>query len=198
MVASLLTGLLTGLTLIVALGAQNAFVLRQGLLRQHVTTVVGISLTLDAVLILVGTAGMGALVTRHPGAVRGVTVVGAIYLLGYGALALRRAVRGADPQTVGPAPGRGSVALTTTALALLNPHVYLDTVVMLGAMANTHGDARWAFAAGAVLASLTWFVALGYGATRLSGTLSSARAWRIIDLVIALTMAALALTLLMG
>ncbi|WP_415830709.1 LysE/ArgO family amino acid transporter, partial [Janibacter anophelis] len=152
--------MLTGLTLIVAIGAQNAFVLRQGIRREHLGPVVLICIAADAMLIGLGTAGVGALVSGHPGLVRVVTWLGAAYLVGYGLVALRRAARPEGMVATAPA-SRGSVVATTLAITFLNPHVYLDTVLMLGSIANGHGDQRWAFAGGAAVGSAVWFTALG-------------------------------------
>ena len=143
MIVSAVAGLLTGLTLIIAIGAQNAFVLRQGIRREHLAPVVLICIAADTLLIALGTAGVGALVSDHPGAVRVVTWLGAAYLVGYGLVALRRAASPTGLDAAAPA-GRGSVIATTLAITFLNPHVYLDTVLMLGSIANGHGEQRWA------------------------------------------------------
>jgi L-lysine exporter family protein LysE/ArgO len=192
------TGLMSGLALIVALGAQNAFVLRQGIRREHVGVVVALCAVSDAVLILGGTAGIGALVSRFPEALDVLRWGGAAYLTWW---AVRSFVSALKPSSVtAEAPrSRGSVIATTLALTYLNPHVYLDTVVLLGSLANQHGtDARWIFALGAVVGSVVWFSALGYGARALSGVLSSPRTWRVVDLVIGVVMLALAVNLVRG
>jgi L-lysine exporter family protein LysE/ArgO len=189
------SGLVTGLALIVAIGAQNAFVLRQGIRREHIGAVVLLCMAGDAALILAGTAGVGALVSRFPAALDVLRWAGAAYLVWFAARSFLAAVR---PSSLTPdAPrSRGSVIATTLALTLLNPHVYLDTVVLVGSLANQHGhDARWIFAAGAVTASVAWFSGLGYGARALSGVLNRPRTWRIVDLVIGVVMLALAVTL---
>ena len=188
---TLLAGMVTGLALIVAIGAQNAFVLRQGIRREHVAVVVALCAGADALLILAGTAGVGAIVQDHPTAIRDITWVGAIYLAGYALLALRRAVR---PQglTESAPVSKGSVVLTTLALTFLNPHVYLDTVVMLGSIANSHGDQRWVFAGGAVLGSIVWFTGLGLGARALARPLARPGTWRVVDGVIGMAMIGLA------
>lgn len=184
-------GLGTGLSLIIAIGAQNAFVLRQGLRREHVLPVVAVCALSDAVLILAGVTGVGALVDRFPAALTAVRLGGAAFLVCYGALALRRAVVGGNQL---PAEGGGtrplrSVVLTCVALTWLNPHVYLDTVVLLGSVANSHGPTgRWWFAAGAVAASVTWFGALGYGARLLSTLFARPSAWRVLDVAIGVMM----------
>lgn len=200
---SFFSGLGLGLSLIIAIGAQNAYLLRQGIRREHVLTVVVICTVSDAVLILAGVAGLGYLIERVPWLVVAAQWLGAAFLLVYGVLAGVRALRGSAEGLTPDAPdarpsGNGrlpAVALTTLALTWLNPHVYLDTVLMLGSIAATHGSARWVFATGAITASILWFTALGYGARRLSGRLSTPRAWQILDGVIAVIMIGLAATL---
>lgn len=191
------TGFLTSFTLIAAIGAQNAFVLRQGIRREHVLPVVALCTVSDLVLIIAGIAGFGALIAAHPDVVTVARLGGATFLVGYGLLAARRALR---PGTLTPsetAPARlASVLLTCLALTFLNPHVYLDTVVLLGALANEHKDARWTFGVGAVTASVVWFTSLGFGATRLSGVFAKPTTWRILDGVIAVMMIGLALAIL--
>ncbi|MCP3753776.1 LysE/ArgO family amino acid transporter [Streptomyces sp. TBY4] len=195
-----LAGFGTGLSLIVAIGAQNAFVLRQGVRRQSVLAVVAICALSDAALIALGVAGVGAFVTAWPPALTLVGLVGGAFLIGYGVLAARRVLR-PDPDAAlaadapGGAPGSASASasarravLTCLAMTWLNPHVYLDTVLLLGSLAAGRGDLRWAFGAGAVLASLTWFGALGYGARLLSGPLGRPAAWRALDGLVAATM----------
>ena len=167
MIDSFFAGLALGLSLIIAIGAQNLFVLRQGLKRQHVLLIATICTLSDAVLIAVGVSGIGALLNALPGLIGVVRWVGAAFLVGYGLLALRRAFLPAPDglAAVGtastPTPGARTTAtvtrtrtvvLTVLALTWLNPHVYLDTVFLLGSIATTHGDQRWVFAAGAMLA----------------------------------------------
>ncbi|MCC9198289.1 LysE/ArgO family amino acid transporter [Arthrobacter sp. zg-Y820] len=192
------TGLLTGLGLIVAIGAQNAFVLRQGIRREHVAAVVVLCAASDAVLILAGTAGIGTLVDRFPQVLDILRWGGAVYLAWF---AVRSFMSALKPSVLtGQAPrSRGSVISTTLALTFLNPHVYLDTVVLLGSLANQYGEAaRWIFAAGAVLGSILWFSGLGYGARALSGALSRPRTWQVLDLLIGVVMLALAVKLVLG
>ncbi|MGY1749860.1 LysE/ArgO family amino acid transporter [Modestobacter sp. SYSU DS0511] len=191
------SGLGLGLSLIIAIGAQNAFVLRQGLRAEHVAAVVAVCLVSDVVLIAAGTAGAGALVTRVPELLVVVCFAGAAFLLGYGVLAARRALR---PAALLPADGgaRSSLAaVVTTSLALtwLNPHVYLDTVVLLGSLASTWSEQRWWFAAGAALGSAVWFTGLGYGARLLRPVFARPAAWRVLDALIAVVMVSLALSL---
>ncbi|MGW1767861.1 LysE/ArgO family amino acid transporter [Streptomyces sp. NPDC002073] len=190
--AAAIAGFGTGLSLIVAIGAQNAFVLRQGVRRHAVLAVVAICAVSDALLITLGVAGVGAAVTAWPAALTVVGLAGGAFLLTYGVLAARRALRPAAEGGLtaqGPAAGsaRGAV-LTCLAMTWLNPHVYLDTVLLVGSLASDRGDQRWAFGVGAVLASLIWFTTLGYGARLLSGLLSRPAAWRVLDGLVAATM----------
>ena len=194
------TGFLTGLTLIIAIGAQNAFVLRQGLLRSHVVVVVAICALSDLVLIVAGVAGVGTIIEEAPVAITVVRWLGVAFLTWYGVSSLLRA-RQPDSlrAATGGAAGRRTAVVTAVALTWLNPHVYLDTVLLLGSIANQHdGDGRWWFAAGAGVASIVWFTGLGYGARRASGVLSSARAWQVLDVLIGLTMLAIAAMLAVG
>jgi len=193
------TGLLTGLALIVAIGAQNAFVLRQGVRREHVGAVVLVCMASDAVLILAGTAGVGALVQAVPWLLEVLRWGGALYLLWFAVSSLRAALRPQGLVAEQAPRTAGSVIATTLALTWFNPHVYLDTVVLLGSIANQHGpDARWVFAAGAVAASILWFTTLGYGARLLARVLADPKAWRVVDVVIAVVMAVLAVRLIAG
>lgn len=246
----MIAGLGLGLSLIVAIGAQNAFLLRQGLRREHVTPVVIVCAASDVALYVVGAAGFGTIATRIPWLIDVVRWAGAAFLIGYGALAARRALRsdgsalrpatdddpgsaeaatsatpgagaasdaaervgagGGSPDGAGasgPSAGRGPVAVArragmrtvvVTALALtwLNPHVYLDTVFLAGSVAAAQGEGRWAFVLGASVASITWFTALGYGARALGRWLSTPRAWRVLDAVIAVVMVAIGISLL--
>ncbi|GAA1807401.1 LysE/ArgO family amino acid transporter [Agromyces neolithicus] len=274
MFSSALAGLGLGLSLIVAIGAQNVFVLRQGIRREHVFAVAAICALSDLTLIMVGVSGIGAVLQSVPWLVDVIRWVGAAFLVGYGVLAARRAfkpggealvadeveggldtARAADgsggldtargaystdgmargaystdgtargaystdgmargaystdaksvasgtsaavivPTRTRPARSTLTVAvLTCLALTWLNPHVYLDTVFLLGSVANTHGEGRWAFAAGAGVASIVWFFGLAYGARLLGGVLASRRAWRVLDALIALVMVTLGVML---
>jgi L-lysine exporter family protein LysE/ArgO len=198
--AAALAGLGLGLSLIVAIGAQNAFVLRQGLRREHVAAVVVVCALSDVVLILAGVAGTGAVLERVPWLVTVVRVAGALFLAGYAVLAARRALRPAVLAADAGGSRSGLAAVLTTALALtwLNPHVYLDTVLLLGSIAGTHGADRWWFAAGACTASALWFTGLGVGARALRPVFARPAAWRVLDGVIAVVMAGLAVSLLVG
>lgn len=193
----MVVGFVTGLTLILAIGAQNAFVLRQGLRREYVLLVVLVCAAADAVLITAGIAGLGALVAAHPVVVGVTKYGGAAFLLAYAALAGRRAIRprGMTASNRAPATLR-AVLLTCLGFTFLNPHVYLDTVILLGSLANQHGDGRWTYGIGAVLASFTWFSALGYGARGLGRFFERPQSWRVLDGVIAVVMAGLAVNLL--
>lgn len=214
MLAPLLAGLGLGFSLIVAIGAQNLFVLRQGLRREHVFVVAAICAASDALLIALGVSGVGFVLQAVPWLVDVVRWAGAAFLVTYGVLAARRAWRPSDrglevDAASGEAPAGASprppatatrtrllpVVLTCLALTWLNPHVYLDTVFLLGTVANTHGDQRWLFAAGAMAASFVWFFGLAFGARYLGRWLSTPRAWRILDAVIAVVMIALGVSL---
>ncbi|MGW1589675.1 LysE/ArgO family amino acid transporter [Streptomyces sp. NPDC002386] len=183
----------TGLSLIVAIGAQNAFVLRQGVRRDAVLAVVGICALSDALLIALGVGGVGAVVVAWPGAVRAVGITGGAFLLCYGALAARRVLRPGDGlRAEGEAAGsRRRAVLTCLAMTWLNPHVYLDTVFLLGSLAADRGPLRWTFGLGAALASLFWFAVLGFGARLLGRVLARPTAWRVLDGLVAVTMLAL-------
>lgn len=200
MLLAALAGLGFGLSLIIAIGAQNAFVLRQGLRREHVLPVVAICALSDAALIAVGVGGLGTLVQLAPWLIVVVRIGGAVFLLCYGFLAARRALRPSKLVTdeSGASTPLWPTVLTALALTWLNPHVYLDTVVLLGSVAGTHGDDRWWFAAGAIVASFGWFSALGFGARLLRPLFAKPMSWRVLDAVIALVMAAIAVSLVIG
>ncbi|QAY71530.1 LysE/ArgO family amino acid transporter [Xylanimonas protaetiae] len=197
-----LSGLGFGLSLIVAIGAQNLYVLRQGLRREHVGAVVAICAASDAILISAGVAGAGALLDAVPWLGTAMRWGGAAFLLAYAALAARRSLHPGDDalraDDAGLRTGLLTVVGTTAALTWLNPHVYLDTLVLMGSVAAGHGDGRWWFAVGAVLASVTWFAALGYGARLLRPLFARPAAWRVLDGGVALVMTAIAVGLLVG
>jgi len=185
----LIVGFLASFTLIAAIGAQNAFVLRQGIRREHVLPVVALCTVSDMALIAAGIAGVGAVINAHPAAVDIAKVGGALFLFGYGLLAARRAWRPSSLTPSDAAPARlAGVLVTCLALTFLNPHVYLDTVVLLGTLANAHRDERWLFGIGAITASAVWFFSLGLGARRLTGLFAKPLTWRILDGLIAATM----------
>lgn len=198
MISTLAVGAASGLSLIVAIGAQNAYVLRQGLAREHVLPVVAICAISDVLLITAGVAGLGSVVTRAGWALELARWFGVAFLTWYGVKTLWSALRpdGAALSTGGhTAPTRGSAVAKVTALTWLNPHVYLDTVLLLGALATRQGDGRWWFALGAGLASIAWFALLGFGARALAPLLTGPRSWQILDLLIAGTMFAIAIRL---
>ena len=200
MLDSAAAGLLTGLSLIIAIGAQNAFVLRQGLAREHVTPVVVICAVSDLVLILAGVAGIGTVIRQAGWVIDAVRWLGVAFLSWYGVTSLlhaRRATR-LDADAAESLSLRSAV-LRVTALTWLNPHVYLDTLLLLGSVANTHGHGgRWWFAAGASLASVLWFSGLGFGARLASPLLARPRAWQVLDVLIGLTMLGIAVMLALG
>lgn len=199
-IAPLLAGLGAGLSLIVAIGAQNAFVLRQGIRREHIFGVVLVCASSDAVLIFAGVAGVGALVSTAPWVLVVARWAGAAFLVAYAGLALRRALRPAA-LAIGEtsSASRASVLGTAVALTWLNPHVYLDTMVLLGTIASAQGEhARWIFGAGAVLGSMIWFPLLGYGARVLARFFARPSSWRALDCLVALIMVVVAAGLLFG
>ena len=199
----MLLGFGASLTLIVAICAQNAYLLRLGVegRGRMLVTVVLICAISDAVLIGAGVAGIGAVIEAAPAAIDVVRIFGAIFLISYGVMAARRALR-PEGLTIEDSPASASmkaVVLTTLALTWLNPHVYLDTVMLLGSIANQHGETdRWWWALGAVIASFTWFFLLGYGARLLKPLFAKPAAWRVLDCLIALIMITLGVTLIIG
>ncbi len=197
---ALAAGLLTGLSLIVAIGAQNAFVLRQGMLRQSVGPVVVICSASDLVLIAAGVAGIGAIVQHAPTALTVVRWLGVVFLTAYGVRSLWRARHaGALTAAGAEAPRLRGAVVQATALTWLNPHVYLDTVLLLGSIAAHHGPTgKWWFAVGAGAGSILWFTGLGYGARLLSPVLARPRAWQVLDVLIGLTMLTIAFQLSRG
>jgi L-lysine exporter family protein LysE/ArgO len=194
-----LAGLQFGLSLIVAIGAQNTYVLRQGIARAHVPTVVVICAVSDVILIAAGVAGLGAVIGHHHGLLLTVRVVGAAFLFGYAALAARRALRPGRKSADGPAATSAWPAVVATCLAFtwLNPAVYLDTVVLLGSVAATGPDPWW-FGGGAALASIAWFAGLGFGARLLAPVFRRPGAWRALDVFVAVVMAVTAARVLVG
>ncbi len=192
------TGFALGLTLIVAIGAQNAFVLRQGLRREHVGSIVLFCAVADALLIAAGVAGLATLLGHRPALAAALTAGGALFLAVYGLRALWRAARpGALHAGSGtPPPSRSAALAQAAAFTLLNPHVYLDTVLLVGSVGASQGEARGWFVAGAATASALWFSALGYGARLLAPVFARPRAWQVLDALIGLTMLAIAALLL--
>ncbi len=193
---AILPGLLTGLSLIVAIGAQNAFVLRQGLLRKHVFVIVLICALSDALLIALGVLGLGSLISALPWLLEVIRWVGVAFLVWYGSSSLRRFVKQDSLKAAESSVGSIKQAVVTTlALTFLNPHVYLDTVIFIGGIANQFGDQKWWFALGAVTSSFLWFFSLGFGASKASVLVSKPVFWKILDVFIAAVMFSLAITL---
>lgn len=195
-----LTGLTTGLALIAAIGAQNAFVLRQGIRREHIGLVVAICAVSDALLIALGTAGIGGIVQHAPWLLDVLRWGGVEYLVWFAVRSFRSALRpqGLHASDAPRAATIASVSVTTLSLTYLNPHVYLDTVLMLGNVANQHGDLRWVVAAGAMLGSVLWFTALGLGARVLAKPLDRPSTWRVVDVFVGVVMLLVALKLALG
>jgi L-lysine exporter family protein LysE/ArgO len=192
-----------GASLIIAIGAQNAFVLRQGLRRRHVLVAVSICVLVDAALISLGVAGFGSLVGLFPAILDVAALSGAAFLVVYGALALRAAVATESLRVDdGPEPVQASmtpVVLAALAVSLLNPHVYLDTVVLLGSVAvQFPAPERLSFALGAISASFLWFFSLGFGARLLAPLFARPVSWRVLDGGIALVMWSIAFSLVRG
>ena len=201
MVVPFATGFGTGFSLILAIGAQNAFVLRQGLLRQHVFWICSFCAVSDAVLIALGVAGMGTIASAAPWLLDVLTWGGAAFLVGYGALSFHRAfapgaLRAADRGV----QSLGAALALTLAFTWANPHVWLDTVGLIGAVStNFRGeDAKAAFAAGAIIASFVFFFGLGYGARLLAPVFARPRAWTVLDIAIGLVMWAIAASLVLA
>lgn len=193
-----MSGLLLGGSLIVAIGAQNAFILRHGLLRQHVFILCLICALSDAALIGLGVAGLGAIISSSEILIAVVTLGGAAFLAVYAFMAMRRAFSPSALKAAKSGPGSLKAAvLTCLAFTFLNPHVYLDTVLLVGGLSARHeGTARLAFALGAMSASFLWFFGLGYGARVLEPLFARPSAWRVLDGLIALVMALLSASLL--
>ncbi|MGB3461686.1 LysE/ArgO family amino acid transporter [Rhodanobacter lindaniclasticus] len=197
--APALAGFIASAGLIVAIGSQNAFVLRQGLLQRNVGLVVATCALGDIALISCGVAGVGALVREWPALLGALRFGGALFLTVYGVMAAKRAWRGSG----GLAPGvEGEksgwlVLLACLAFTFLNPHVYLDTMILLGSLSTRYpGGTQWAFAVGACIASVTWFSTLGYGSRLLLPVFRNPMAWRALDALVAVFMISLALLLL--
>lgn len=199
LLAAFARGFAIGAGLIVAIGAQNAFVLERGLVRNHVFAVCLVCALSDAMLIAAGVAGLGVLIASAPQLILWVTIGGAAFLFGYAALALRRAFapEALQARGNGRALGLASAIATCLGLTFLNPHVYLDTVVLVGSLSAGYegADLRVAYGGGAVAASFVWFFALGYGAGYLAPLFARPVAWRILDTAIAAVMATIAIGL---
>lgn len=197
-ITAFLKGIGLGGSLIVAIGSQNAYLLRQALKREFVFTCIVICVLCDVVLIGAGVAGMGQLIVEAPGLLFWIKIAGAAFLFWYGLRAARSAI---DPSIMNtsdaaPASDRRTVVAAMLAFSLLNPHVYLDTVVLLGSIGGQQpGNGRLYFALGAMLASLLWFSSLGIGARYLTPVFANPKAWQILDGIIAFVMWALAISL---
>lgn len=198
--AASIAGLGFGLSLIVAIGAQNAFVLRQGLRKEHVFVIVAICAISDALLIAIGVAGLGAIIQQLQWLLLIIELIGGGFLVSYGVMAAKRAIK---PEALNADTGGAKLSLkaavgTALALTYLNPHVYLDTVLLLGSIAGTYEQNRWWFAAGAMLGSVLWFSLLGFGARVLGPVFKKATAWRILDVIISAVMLILGISLLVS
>lgn len=186
------TGFMTSFALVAMIGAQNTMVLRQGIRRDHVRLVVLLCILSETLLIVSGTAGIGILVQHHPWVMAALTWIGAAYLVGYAVMSFRSAAHPRAMTVEGTSSWR-TVVLTVLGATYLNPQTYLDTMVLLGALANRFEDpGRWVFTAGALTASALWFVVLGFGARALSGPLRRPRTWRWIDAGVGVVMLGLA------
>lgn len=192
----LIAGLLAGLSLIIAIGAQNAFVLRQGLAKQHVLVIVTLCSLSDALLILLGVLGLGAAIQSAPVVLDVIRWLGVAYLIWFGISSLRKGYKSEKLQVAGSGEMKlRKTVLTTLSLTFLNPHVYLDTVIFLGGLSHQFGTQTAMFTVGAISASFIWFFSLGFGAAKLSPLMAKPIFWKILDASIALIMFGLALTL---
>jgi L-lysine exporter family protein LysE/ArgO len=189
-------GLLTGLSLIIAIGAQNAFVIRQGLSRSHVLLVVLICATSDALLIFLGTGGLGTVIQSKPDLLEFIRWFGVLYLTWFGAKSVRSVLSHQSLEVgEGTTSSKKAVILSVLGFTFLNPHVYLDTVILLGSIANQFEEDRWYFALGASLGSVLWFSAIGFGAKAASRFMSRPVFWKILDSLIAIVMFSVAIFL---
>lgn len=195
------SGFLLSAGLIMAIGAQNAYVLRQGLRREHVGVAVLAAAVCDAILIMIGVGGFGAIIAANPDWMAVARYGGAAFLLWFGARAMRHAIRGQAMHIDRHGSGltRRQVLLAALAFSILNPHAWLDTVVLIGSVGSQQAeDVRLIFGAGAVTASFVWFAALGYGARVLVPLFEQPVAWRVLDAVVALILWSIAVVLLRG
>ncbi len=200
MVEAALAGFFLSISLILAIGAQNAFVLRQGLRREHVAAVVAVCAISDALLIAAGVAGFGTIAAHLPWFGAAMRWLGVAFLLVYGALRFRAALQGGEalrPSATAAAP-LGQVLATCLLLTWANPHVYLDTVVLLGSVSAQYAPYGAVFAGGAAVASFTFFGALGFGARLLAPLFAQPRAWVVLEVVVGLTMWVIAAGLAFG
>ena len=188
-----LPGFFAGLGLIVAIGAQNAFVIRQGLTRQHVFVVVAICAIADAALIALGIAGLGAIIQGLPWLLEGVRWFGVAYLTWFGIKSIRSAFKNEVMDISGAqTTSLKKVVAAVLGFTLLNPHVYLDTVILLGSISNQFAEDRWVFGFGAMTASIVWFSSIGFGARAASRFMSKPIFWRVLDSLIAVVMFSIA------
>lgn len=197
MTSAFLPGFFLSLSLILAIGAQNAFVLRQGLRQQHVFAVCLVCAVSDAILIAAGVAGFSLASHALPWLEPVLRYGGALFLLAYAARSLRSALRNHGSLTPSgrQAAGLGATLATCLAFTWLNPHVYLDTVVLLGSISSQYDGHKAAFALGAMAASFTFFFTLGFGARLLRPVFASQTAWRVLDVLVGIAMLAIALKL---
>ena len=191
-----LPGVLTSMSLIMAIGAQNAFVIRQSLTRQHVLPLVLICAIADATFIALGIAGLGAVIQGLPWLLEILRWFGVAYLTWFGINSLRSAFKG-EALDAGTAESKTlkQVVISVLGFTFLNPHFYLDTVILLGSIGNSFGEEKWVFAAGATLGSIIWFFSIGYGARAASRFMSKPIFWKVLDITIACIMFAIAILL---
>ena len=190
---AIIPGLLTGFSLIIAIGAQNAFVIRQGLTKKFVLLTVLICAFSDALLIALGATGLGALIKSNKNVLEFVRWFGVAYLIWFAFKSAKSALKKEVLNSAGEASAdRKSVILTVLALTFLNPHVYFDTVILLGSISNQFGSDKWFFVLGAMLASFIWFTAIGFGAKSASKFMSRPIFWKILDSIIAAIMLSIA------
>jgi L-lysine exporter family protein LysE/ArgO len=193
---SSIPGFFTGLSLIIAIGAQNAFVIRQGLTRKHVLLVVAICAISDAFLIVLGVAGLGALISGLPWLLEIVRWFGVAYLSWFGIKSLRSALKAQSLDASGvQSASSKTVALSVLGFTFLNPHVYLDTVILLGSIGNQFGLDKWWFALGAVVSSFVWFSSIGFGAKAAARFMAKPVFWKVLDILIAVVMFSIAIML---
>ena len=182
-------GFFAGLSLIVAIGAQNAFVMKQGLTKKHVLLTVAICALADALLIALGAAGLGRILQSQPTLLEIIRLFGVAYLMWFGIKSVRSVFKSdVMGTTIGEPASAKKVATTVLGFTFLNPHVYLDTVILLGSISNQFKENRWFFSLGAMLASLVWFISIGYGAKAAARFMSKPIFWKILDSIIACVM----------
>jgi L-lysine exporter family protein LysE/ArgO len=191
-----LPGLLTGLSLIIAIGAQNAFVIRQGLTKQHVLLVVAIGAVSDALAIVLGVSGLGAIIQGLPWLLEIIRWFGVAYLTWFGIKSVRSVFKDQSLDASGVQSGSAKkVALTVLGVTWLNPHFYLDTVILLGSIGNQFGTDKWWFATGGIVGSFLWFFSIGFGAKAASGLMKKPVFWKVLDSIIAAVMFSIAILL---